>query len=46
MTDAPAGPRHNVVVMVARSPTSAIFEPGEQFVMNFEGAPGTFSVKF
>lgn len=46
MTDAPKRPRHNVVVMVAKSSASAIFEPGEHFVMNFEGAPGTFSVKF
>ena len=34
------------MVMVAKSSASAIFEPGEQLVMNFEGAPGTFSVKF
>jgi hypothetical protein len=38
--------RHHVVVVVAKSSASAIFELGQQFVMNFEGAPGTFAVKF
>lgn len=37
---------HGVVVMVAKSSASAIFKPGEHVVMNFEGAPGTFAVKF
>jgi hypothetical protein len=37
---------YNVVVVVAKSPASAIFEPGEHAVMNFEGAPASFAVKF
>lgn len=38
--------RLNVVVVVANSRASAIFEPGEHVAMNFEGPLGTFTVKF
>lgn len=40
------GPKDRLIVMVAKSSASAIFESGEQVVMNFEGEPGAFSVKF
>jgi hypothetical protein len=46
MTDASADHELHDTVMVAKSSASAIFEPGEQLVMNFQGEPGTFSVTF
>lgn len=35
-----------VFIVVAKAAASAIFEPGEHLAMNFEGPPGTFTVKF
>ena len=38
--------RNKELVVVAKSSASAIFEPGAEVAMNFEGGPRTFAVRF